>query len=166
MCDEMHQTRPGQPSPYARRPVLATKFDELACLHHDDTALGSSRNRDASTATEREKSFLPKELRRTQQGVLVDTGDGGEILHRRQAFTGLGHAVGDRSPDLRRNLLVEIGRVSSVHRAGSDERREDGSSVPRPLWDPGSRAGTTTVRPSGRAGTSRPPRNRMDAYGP
>ena len=60
--------------------VLATEFDELACLRHDDTALGCSRHGDASTATELEKSFLPKELQRTQQGVLVHPEDGGIVF--------------------------------------------------------------------------------------
>ena len=42
--------------------VLATELDELACLQHDDTALGCSRDGDASTATELEKSFVAEEL--------------------------------------------------------------------------------------------------------
>src|SRR5262245_25917266 len=95
--------------------VLATELDELACLHHDDTALGCSRNRDASTATEVEKAFLPKELQGSQQVVLVDAEDGGKILGRWQALTGLGLTVGNCSPDLRGDLLVEIGRVGFVH---------------------------------------------------
>jgi len=84
-------------------------------VRHDDTALGSPRNRDASTAPELEKSFLPKDLQRTQQGVLVDAEDGGEILGRRQALTRLGLTVRNCSPDLRGDLLVEIGGVRFVH---------------------------------------------------
>jgi hypothetical protein len=78
--------------------VLATELDELACLHHDDTALGSSRHRDATTATELEKSFAPKELQGTQQGVLVHAEDGGKILGRRQALARLGLTVRNCSP--------------------------------------------------------------------
>ena len=95
--------------------VLATEFDELACLRHDDTALGCSRHGDASTATELEKSFLPKELQRTQQGVLVHSEDGGEILGCREAFTGLCFSVCDCSSYLGRDLFVEVGRVGFVH---------------------------------------------------
>src|SRR5262245_30598732 len=80
--------------------VLAAELDELACLHHDDTALGSSRNRDASTAPELEKSFASKELQRTQQGVLVHAEDCGKILGRRQALTRLRLSIGNSSPDL------------------------------------------------------------------
>ena len=95
--------------------VLAPELDELPCLHHDDPALGCSRNRDASTATELEKSFLPKELQGTQQGVLVHAEDGGKILRRRQTLAGLGLTVRNCSPYLRRDLLVKIGRVCLVH---------------------------------------------------
>jgi dipeptidyl aminopeptidase/acylaminoacyl peptidase len=69
--------------------VLSTELDELACLQHDDAALGSPRNRDASTAPEVEKSFLSKDLQRAQHGVLVHPEDGGEIHGRRKTFTRL-----------------------------------------------------------------------------
>ena len=58
---------------------------------------------------------LPKDLQRTQHGVLVHPEDGGKILGRGQAFTGLGLTVRNCSPYLRRDLLVEIGRVGLVH---------------------------------------------------
>ena len=95
--------------------MLATELDKLACLHHDDTALGSPRNRDASTAPEVEKSFLSKDLQRTQHGVLVHPEDGGEIHGRGKTFTRLRLTVRNCSPYLRGDLLVEIGRVSLVH---------------------------------------------------
>jgi hypothetical protein len=95
--------------------VPPRKLDKLSCSLDDGTTLGSPRNRDASTPTELEESFLPKDLQRTQHGVLVHPEDGGEILGRRQALTGLGLTVRNSSPYLRRDLFVEIGRVSLVH---------------------------------------------------
>ena len=78
--------------------MFAAEVDEFACLRHDDTPVGCSGDRDASAASELEKSFVSKELEGTQQGVLVHAEDGGKILGRWQAFAGLGFAVCDCSP--------------------------------------------------------------------
>jgi len=95
--------------------LMAGELDKLPRSLDDRSPFRRPRNRDASTATELEKSFVPKELQRTQHGVLVYPEDGGKVLGRRQALTGLGLTVRNCSPYLRRDLLVEIGRVSLVH---------------------------------------------------
>ena len=85
---------------------------------HDRAALGRADDADASSAGEIEEPFVAKHVEGTDDGVLVHPEDRRQVDGRRKAFT-LGRlAVGDRSSNLRRYLLVqrEFGDSTEVGR--------------------------------------------------
>jgi hypothetical protein len=63
---------------------------------------------------ELEQAFLSQLPQRAEHGVRVDPEHGREVLCRRESLTRLRLALGDRSTDLRRDLLVEVGRFGSI----------------------------------------------------
>ena len=61
--------------------------------------LGGSGDGDAAAAAELEQAFVAELAECAQDGVGVDAEDGGKVFGRREAFAGLGFAVGDRAAD-------------------------------------------------------------------
>ena len=67
------------------------------------------------TAAKLEQPLVPEQPQRSQHGVRVYPEYGSEVACGREAFAGLGLAVGDRSADVDGHLVVQQGRVGSVH---------------------------------------------------
>ena len=83
---------------------------------HDDCALGRGpADGDAAAAAEVEQALVAELPQRSQDGVAVDLEDRREVTRRRAAaLPGLRLALGDRTPDLGGDLLVEPGRFLAV----------------------------------------------------
>ncbi|HEU5476866.1 MAG TPA: hypothetical protein VFU64_03445 [Gaiellaceae bacterium] len=65
-------------------------------------------------APELEQPLVAEEPERAQHGVRVHAENGREVTGRREPLTRLRLAVGDRTPDLGRHLLEELGRLLPV----------------------------------------------------
>ena len=89
----------------------AGELDELPRPLDDRAALGSAGDRDPTSAPELEQPLVSQQSERTQHGVRVDPEHGGEVLGRRETFSGLCLSLGDCPADLGGDLLVEVGRV-------------------------------------------------------
>ncbi len=90
------------------------EVDELA---HARTQLALRRrrdDRDAPAAPDLEQALVPKLPERAEDGVPVDLQDGGQVQRGGEPLARPGLAVGDRTPDLGRNLLVQVGRFVAV----------------------------------------------------
>lgn len=64
----------------AAEAVVAGEFEELACAGEYCPALGGARYGDAAPAAELQQAFVPEDVQRPQDGVLVHAQDGGEVF--------------------------------------------------------------------------------------
>src|SRR4029453_9605829 len=114
--------------------VMTREGDEFPRLL-DDGALGRrAGDRDAAAAAELEQAFFSEQPQRPQHGVRVDPEHGGEVLRGREPLTRLGLALGDRAPDLRGDLFVEVGRFGSIdldrnHDASNNSTKVEGAPM-------------------------------------
>ena len=95
-----------------------------------DLALRRNRgDRDAPAAPKLEQPLVAEVAQRAQHRVAVDVEDRGQVSGRRQTVTGLGLAVGNRTANLGRHLLVEVGGRASI-----DVDVQDGASNNSFIW--------------------------------
>ena len=71
-------------------------------------------DRDAPAAPDLEQSLVPKLPKRAEDGVSVHPQHCSEVQRRREPLARAGLSVRDRTSDLGRNLLVQVGRLVSV----------------------------------------------------
>jgi hypothetical protein len=93
----------------------ASELHELPNPLHDSSALGRPGHGGSATASKLEQPFVLKQPQRAQDGVGVDSEDGREVSCRWESLTGLRLSVGYRTPNLGRDLLVEVGSIRPVH---------------------------------------------------
>jgi hypothetical protein len=94
--------------------VPARELEKLQCAGMHDALLSASDYRHATAAAKFEQSFVPKVAERAQDRIAVDAEDCGEVAHGRQAVARLCFSLGNRPPDLRGDLLVEVGPLCSI----------------------------------------------------
>jgi len=108
-------------------PLSGTRSSRLAAT----AGVGRLRRRNHSRSTRRDRGAVSAGVSRMgregfepstlglpacpQHGVRVDAENGREVLGGRKALSRFCLALGDRSPDFTRDLLVEIGRILPVH---------------------------------------------------
>lgn len=98
-------------------PPVATPSGELEDLAHllgDCARLRGTRDRNATTAAEFEQALFAQHPQGTEHRVLVNAGHGGEVLRGGKTVARPGLAGSDRSPDLRRDLFMQLKRFVSV----------------------------------------------------
>jgi hypothetical protein len=88
--------------------LLASETDKLASAGDNGSSLGCTGDMDATTTPELQQAFIPKQAKRTENGVRVHAKHGGEIAGGREPFAWLRFAVGDSAPDLGGHLLEQI----------------------------------------------------------
>ena len=91
--------------------MLAGVADEVVDAGDHVASVGGAGDCDAAAAPELEHPLVAEEAQRAQHGVRVDAEDGREVPGGRQTLARLRLAVGDRAPDLCRDLLEELGRL-------------------------------------------------------
>jgi hypothetical protein len=112
--------------------------DQLAGAFGQRAVSWSSGHDDATPALEVDESFVPKRAERTKDCVAIDADFSGQALCRRQAITRTGLALRDCTPDLRGDLLVELGgalippQVDTQHGASQNSSIEDVVSTAPP----------------------------------
>lgn len=115
--------------------MLAGEADELLGASDDGAALGAAGDRDPASPPELEQPLIPEEAQRAKDGVGVDLEHGSEVAGGWQPLTGLRFAVGDRTPDLGGNLLVQLGRLVAVD-LDTDHGASNSSSIMPPVLLP------------------------------
>jgi hypothetical protein len=81
--------------------------------------VGCGGDGDAATSAKFEQTFVLESAECAEHGVGVHAEDGGEVCCLRDAFAGLGFAVGDCAADLGGDLLVQSGARGAVRCAKS-----------------------------------------------
>ena len=94
--------------------VEARKANELARALDHEAAPWRAGDSDASAAAELEQALVAQLPERTKDRVLVHAEDRGKVARGREPLARLGLAFRDRAPDLRCDLLVELGRFGPV----------------------------------------------------
>ena len=79
-----------------------------------DALLGASDHRHATAAAKFEQSFVTKVAERAQDRIAIDAEDCREVSYGRQAVARFCFSLGNRPPDLRGDLLVEVGALCSI----------------------------------------------------
>lgn len=87
---------------------------ELTGSLGDDTLFRASRHRHPSSPPELEQPFVAQDPKRTKDRIGVDLEDSGQVLRRRQAFSGSSLTLRDRAADFGRNLIVEGDRLRAI----------------------------------------------------
>jgi len=90
--------------------VFSREVDQLTSSHHHGADLRRSRNRDPSTATKFQQTFVTQYAKGTKDGVGVDVQHGGQISGRWQALPASGFAVRDSPSKFGRDLIMESDR--------------------------------------------------------
>jgi len=93
-------------------PMLASDSGEFFELRdHVAPASCRRRNRDPTAPSELQKPFISKQSKRPENGVLIDTKHCRQVSGRREPIAGTTLAIGDSSPNLGGNLIVEGDRL-------------------------------------------------------
>ena len=90
------------------------ELDELAHARVELALLWRRDDRGAPAAPDLEQSLVPKLPERAKHGVSVHLQHGGQVERGREPLAWAGLSIRDRTPDLGRNLLVQVGRLVSV----------------------------------------------------
>jgi hypothetical protein len=78
-------------------------------------ALGRPGHDGSTTAAKLEQTLVLQQPQGAKDGVRVDPENGREVPCRRESLTGLRLSVGDGTPDLGRDLQIEVGAIRFVH---------------------------------------------------
>jgi hypothetical protein len=94
--------------------VAAGELDQLPHARVDLALLWRRDDRGAPAAPDLEQPLVPKLPERAKDGVSVHLQHRGQVERGREPLAREGLSIRDRTPDLRRNLLVQVGRLVSV----------------------------------------------------
>jgi photosystem II stability/assembly factor-like uncharacterized protein len=125
-------------------------MDQIPRCRDDLSVIGRRGNRDSTTAAKVEQPLIAKLPQCTQDRVRVHGKHCGKVPRRRQPFAWAGFTLSDGTPDLRRDLLVEIGRLLAVH-LDTEHGASDTS------FTEGQRLSVLTPRPPGPPRHDEPP---------
>jgi hypothetical protein len=96
--------------------VLAGEAHEFSRTLNDGTLCGCvTDHRDASAASKFEQPFVSKQPKSPEDCVGVDAQDGGKVPSGGESLTRMGFSLGNRPPDLGRDLVMQGNRLSPIH---------------------------------------------------
>jgi hypothetical protein len=88
--------------------LAACNRDQLFGLGpHDAFFASAAGDGNPTTSLKLEETFIAQCPKSPQHGVGIDPENCGEVARRRKSFAGLCLAVGDSTPDVTRNLIVQ-----------------------------------------------------------
>ena len=87
--------------------VVAREFDQFACPGEYGATLGGARHGDAPAAPELQQAFVPEDVQRPEDRVLVHADHCCEVFGQGQAITRACLALGDGAADLRGDLIMK-----------------------------------------------------------
>jgi hypothetical protein len=94
--------------------LAAGVLEEVFGLFDEGASFRRPGDRDAAAAAEFEQAFVAELAEGAEDGVGVDTEDGGEVFGGWESFAGFGFAVGDGAADLACDLFVQVEGVVVV----------------------------------------------------
>jgi hypothetical protein len=103
--------------------VALGEFDELAHARVELALLWRCDDRRAPAAPDLEQPLVPKLPERAEDGVSVHLQHGGQVERGREPLARAGLSIRDRTVNLGRNLLVQIGRFVQTRVGIGDPRR-------------------------------------------
>ena len=98
----------------AAEALLPRKFDQLARPSKDGAAFRRTCHGDAVAPSKLQQALVPEDPEGTEHCVGVHTEHRCEVTCRREPLSRMSFAFCDRTPDLRRHLLVQCGRLLPV----------------------------------------------------
>ena len=99
---------------FAAVTVAPRKVNQFTCSRDHGTTIGRSRNRDASSSTKLEQTFVAQNTQRPQDRIGIDIEHRREVPRRRKAFASRRFAIGNCFAKFRGHLIVQRNRIARV----------------------------------------------------
>ena len=100
----------------AAKALLPCKLDQLARPSKNGATFRRTRHGDAVAPSKLQQALVPKDPEGTEHGVGVHTEHRCQVTSRREPLSRTSFTFCDRTPNLRRHLLMQRSRLLPVHR--------------------------------------------------